>query len=333
MFFKRLSISLIIFAALLFSTQPLYAVDVYLGGQSIGIKLDYDGVLITGTYDISIDNKTYNPSSDGFKKGDLIIKINNESVETIQELSHAIEKDLNSDMTLNLTIKRQNDILKKQLHYQYINNEFSTGLYVQDGMSGIGTVTCYLLLSHKFAALGHMMGDAENRSILKNGTIYDSYIKNIRPSLKGDPGEKIAEIGDIELGKVYDNNQLGIYGTYNPEILSSLDIISTANKNDVKKGNAYFLTVIEGDEIKKCDIEITSINLNAKDGLKGITFKVTDKQLLNQCNGIVQGMSGSPIIQDGKLVGAVTHVLVNDPTRGYGIFIENMLEAAEKGAN
>lgn len=328
MLFKRLSISLIIFAALLFSICPAYAIDVYLGGQSIGIKLDYEGVLITGTYDISIDNKTYNPSSDGFKKGDLIVKINNHSVKTITELSDCIERSLPLNKPLSLTIRRNGKTLTKELHYRYVDNEFSTGLYVQDGLTGIGTVTYYLPSSKSFGALGHLMGDSENRSNLTTGSVYDSYIKNIRPSLKGDPGEKIAEIGDVELGKVNDNNQFGIYGRFHSINSSTLDKISTQTKENVKKGNAYFLTVIEGDEVQKCDISITHINLNSKDGLKGITFEVTDKELLNKCNGIVQGMSGSPIIQDGKLVGAVTHVMVNDPTRGYGIFIENMLDAA-----
>ena len=329
MFFKRLSISLIIFVALLFSVQPLYAADVYLGGQSIGIKLDYKGVLITGTYDISIDDKIYNPSSQGFKKGDLIIKINDQSIDTIQELSDVIEKNIDSKKSLKLTIIRQNNVIEKELYYQYVDNEFSTGLYVQDGLSGIGTITYFQPSSYMFGALGHMMGESENQSILQNGVIYDSYVKKIKPSLKGDPGEKIAEIGDIELGRVYNNNQFGIYGKYNPANFSSLEMISTANKNEIQKGNAYFLTVVHGDQVEKCDIVITHINLNSKNGLKGITFKVSDKQLLKKSNGIIQGMSGSPIIQNGKLIGAVSHVQVNDPTKGYGIFIENMLDAAE----
>lgn len=329
MLFKKLSISLIIFVALLFSVSSAYAIDVYLGGQSIGIKLDYEGVLITGTYDISIDNDIYNPSSDGFKKGDLIIKINNQKVKTILELSKCIEQNIPLNKPLVLTINRQGKIIEKELHYQYMNNEFSTGLYVQDGLTGIGTLTYYLPASNTFGALGHFMGDKENRPNLTSGSVYDSYIKNIRPSFKGDPGEKIAEIGDVELGKVNDNNQFGIYGQYHSINTNKLDIISTGDKQNVKKGKAYFLTVIEGDEVKKCDIVITHLNLNSKDGLKGITFEVTDKVLLSKCNGIVQGMSGSPIIQDGKLIGAVTHVMINNPAGGYGIFIENMLDATK----
>ena len=329
MLFKKSSISLIIFVALLFSINTAYGADVYLGGQSIGIKLDYEGVLITGTYDISIDNKTYNPSSDGFKKGDMIVKINDQSVKTITELSDIIEKSLSLNSPLSLTVKRDGKTFTKELYYQYINNEYSTGLYVQDGLTGIGTVTYYLPASKTFAALGHLMGNEENSSNLTTGSVYDSYIKNIRPSLKGDPGEKIAEIGDVELGKVHNNNQFGIYGKFHSMNSASLDMISTGTKNDVKKGYAYFLTVIEGDEIKKCDIMITNVNTNSKDGLKGITFEVTDKELLNKCNGIVQGMSGSPIIQDGKLIGAITHVMVNNPKGGYGIFIENMIGATK----
>ncbi len=329
MLFKRLSITLIILAALLFSIQPIYGADVYLGGQSIGIKLDYEGVLITGTYDISIDNKTYNPSSSGFKKGDLITKINNQPVKTISELSKCIEDNLPLNKPLSLTILRSGKTFEKELHYRYEDNEFSTGLYVQDGLTGIGTITYYSPDSHKFGALGHMMGNGQNDSNLKNGTIYDSYIKNIRPSLKGDPGEKIAEIGDVELGYVNENNHFGIYGKYNANAISSLELISIGKKEDIKIGEAYFLTVLEGDEIKKCYINITKINLQSKNGLKGITFEVTDKVLLKKSNGIVQGMSGSPIIQNGKLIGAVTHVIIDDPHTGYGLFIENMLDAAE----
>lgn len=299
-----------------------------LGGESIGIELNYDGVLITGTYDISIDNKTYNPASDGFEVGDLIVSVNHLFVDSISSLMKSIEKDIESNKKIILEIKRNQKTFEKELKYQQSNKKFSTGLYVQDGLAGIGTMTYYNPSTHRFGALGHLMNDVRLSSdmIVKKGKVYNSYVKKINPSYNGKPGEKIAEIGSIEIGTVLDNNNYGIYGTYEESQIKDKTSISTASIDEVKKGKAYFLTVLQGHQLVKCDINITQLKKQNKPDVKGITFEITDKKVLSITNGVVQGMSGSPIIQDGKLIGCVTHVDVNDVHKGYGLYIDWMLK-------
>jgi len=306
----------------------VYAAEVYLGGQSIGIELDYDGVMITGTYDISIDNKKYNPSSDGFLSGDLIVKVNQQPIDSISLLMEIVEKEIEQHKDIQLTLKRGHQTIQKELKFQEKDGKFSTGLYVQDGLTGIGTMTYYDPQTQSFGALGHMMYDVSlsSETIVKNGSVYYSYVKKIKPSENGAPGEKVAEIGTVEIGTVFDNNNYGIFGKYDESMLSNKQLISTASADEVKEGKAYFLTVLNGHEIEKCEINITKLKSQKQPSVKGITFEITDQKVLSQTNGIVQGMSGSPIIQDGKLIGCVTHVDVNNVHQGYGLYIDWMLE-------
>lgn len=328
MLFKRLSIALIVGLSVFTQSISIYAADVYLGGQSIGIELDYDGVMITGTYDISIDNNKYNPSSDGYLSGDLIVKVNQTSINSISLLMDAVEKEIANDKMINLTLKRKNREIQKELKIRESDGKFSTGLYVQDGLTGVGTMTYYNPNTKNFGALGHIMADVSLSSdtIVKKGKIYNSYVKNINPSKNGKPGEKIAEIGSIEIGSVFDNNNYGVYGHYNDFKNQDQKIISTASIDEVKEGEAYFLTVLDGHTISKCSIQITDLKKQDEPSIKGITFEITDKKILSLTNGIIQGMSGSPIIQDGKLIGSVTHVDVNDVHKGYGLYIDWMLD-------
>jgi stage IV sporulation protein B len=172
------------------------------------------------------------------------------------------------------------------------------------------------------------MSDSDGDEQLIDGSIYESEVKNIRKSQNGDPGEKIASINKKEvIGSVEKNNTYGIYGEYVNVVKDEL--IETASINEVKKGKAYIYTVIEDDKIDKFEIEITNISKQNTKDIKGITFKITDKKLLNVSNGVVAGMSGSPIVQNGKLIGAVTHVVVDNVRYGYGIFIDWMLEESD----
>ncbi len=328
MLFKKLSITLIIVFSILAQTFNVFAAEVILGGESIGIELDYEGILITGTYDISIDNTKYNPSSDGYQTRDLIISVNNHKVKSISHLMENVEKEIEKHNEITLQIKRNNVILDKKLKYQENNGKFSTGLYVQDGLTGVGTITYYNPTNHHFGALGHIMNDVElsSTSVVKKGKIYNSYVKKINPSQNGKPGEKIAEIGNIEIGTVFDNNNYGIYGSYLQSQLLKNQTISTATIDEVEEGEAYFLTVLDGHTISKCQINITHLKKQTKPDIKGITFEITDEKVISLTNGIVQGMSGSPIIQNGKLIGCVTHVDVNDVHKGYGLYIDWMLE-------
>lgn len=328
MLYKRLSITLFVVLSILFGSSSVYAAEVLLGGDSIGIELNYDGVVISGTYDISIDNKSYNPSSDGFLSGDLIEKVNNKTVKSISDLMKIIESDIEKQKPIILTIQRDGQTFTQELKIQYNQKQFSTGLYVQDGLSGIGTMTYYNPSNQQFGALGHIMNDSKlsNDIPLNQGKVYNSYIKKIRPSENGQPGEKVGEIGSVDIGTVYENNNFGIYGSYIDTQILHKETISTASMEEVKKGDAYFLTVLNGHDIQRCRIKITHLKKQKQPDIKGITFEVVDKDVLKQAQGIVQGMSGSPIIQDGKLIGCVTHVDVNNVKIGYGLYIDWMLQ-------
>ncbi|MCD8029053.1 MAG: hypothetical protein LUF02_10475 [Erysipelotrichaceae bacterium] len=327
MLLKKLSITLIIVVCSICSFNNVFAIEVILGGESIGIQLNYDGVMISGTYDIIVDNKTYNPSNDGYEAGELITHVNNKKIDSLDDLTNIIENNIENNQSITLTLISHEKQITRTLKYQQKNNQYSTGLYVSDGLTGIGTLTYYNPATQHFAALGHMMYDISLSSdmIIKEGSIYNSYVQSVIPSSNGNPGEKIANIDSIEIGTVFDNNNYGIYGEYT--ILSKdYQMISTASIDEVEKGEAYFLTVLEGDTIVQCDIEITQLKKQSSPSIKGITFKINDKKILNLTNGIIQGMSGSPIIQSDKLIGCVTHVDVSNVEYGYGLYIEWMLE-------
>lgn len=328
MFFKKTAIALISVISLTFQSFNVFAEDVIIGGESIGIKLNYDGILITGTYDIEINNKSYNPRSDGYLAGDIIKKINNYPVTSIHDLSVHLKSEIENKHNINLIIERNHQTLSKCLKVQCKKNTFSTGLYVQDGLQGIGTMTYYNPNTHNFAALGHIMSDSycNKNTNLKNGVVYESSVKKIIPSENGNPGEKIADINDIRIGSIYDNNQYGIYGSYKKSLQNHGQHISTANIDEVKKGEAYFLTVLDGKIITKCPIVITHLKKQDTPSVKGITFEIKDKRFLSLTNGIIQGMSGSPIIQNDKLIGCVTHVDIHNVHKGYGLYIDWMLK-------
>ncbi|MCD7807984.1 MAG: hypothetical protein LUH02_01470 [Erysipelotrichaceae bacterium] len=327
MLFKKLSITLIVVVCSIWSINDIYAIEVILGGQSIGIQLNYDGVMISGTYDITIDNETYNPSRDGYQSGHLITHVNGERVHSLDDLSECIEEKINENQSISLTILADNKIVTRDLKYQLNNDQYSTGLYVTDSLTGIGTMTYYNPATKHFAALGHMMYDVSLSSdaIIKEGSVYSSYVQSIVPSTNGHPGEKVADIDSVEIGMIFENNSYGIYGNYTT-ISNNNQTISTASMDEVELGNAYFLTVLEGDTIIQCAIEITHLKKQSSPSIKGITFRIVDEEILDKTRGVIQGMSGSPIIQNDKLIGCVTHVNVKNVEYGYGLYIDWMLE-------
>ena len=235
------------------------------------------------------------------KAGDYITKVNNNKIENINDFTSEINKD--DDKTkIDIEYNRNGKSYTGSLKLVESNGEYKTGLYVKDTINGVGTLTFIDPNTKIFGALGHEIADKNTESILNidDGSIYYSYITGITKSENGNPGEKEATYDDkLKYGVVKENTKSGIFGNYTSDI----------------------------EEITEYNIEIEKINLNDK--TKNIVFKITDENLLNKTGGIVQGMSGSPIIQDNKIIGAVTHVIVNDCTKGYGIFITNMLEEAE----
>lgn len=325
---KIKSFSLLLLFALLVLPSKIYAYSdyIYVGGENIGIKINSKGVLVVGTYSV---NGIDVAQKSGIKNGDMIIEINNNKVSSIDDMVSQISKA--NKESIQVSYIRENKKYNTDLNVIKDSNIYKTGLYVKDSITGIGTLTYIDPQSKIFGALGHEIKESNTGIILeiKDGTIYNSTVTSIDRSSSGNPGSKNATLDySKEIGKISNNTEKGIFGKYN-DIIQNKKLYKVANEKDIKTGNAKILTVLEGSEVKEYDINIIKINL--KNGeTKNIIFEITDKELLNSTGGVVQGMSGSPIIQDNKIIGAVTHVVVDNPIKGYGIFITNMLEEGEK---
>ena len=318
------------------STEVSAEKTVIPGGKCIGVALSTDGVLVVDVSDVvSSDGKHTSPAKDaGIKSGDLIQSFNGNEIESVSDLNTAINSS--GGKASSVKLNRNGNIREVLITPKVSQSDggFKIGAWVKDAASGIGTLTFYDPDTKSFAALGHGICDSETGNLLTvgDGNILSSSIVSIDKGEKGVPGELNGIFKDDEpiLGKITDNNDCGIFGTCESNILTGTQTVPIADRDEVKLGSAYILANVEGNSIEKFDIEIIRIMPKAISSQKGMIIRITDEKLLNKTGGIVQGMSGSPVIQNGKLVGAVTHVFVNDPTRGYGIFIENMLAEAEK---
>ena len=301
-----------------------YSDYIIVGGENIGIELKADGVMVVGFYKV---NNEYIANKAGLEIGDMITAIDNQEVNSIYDLTNKIKT---SDGNITIEFKRDNTTKYIDLQLtKDANNNYKTGIYVKDSVTGIGTLTYIDPNTKLFGALGHEITDSRTGKMLviSGGSIYESKVTDIEPSSNGVPGEKNAQINlEGTQGTIYENTIKGIFGTYTDEIDNS-KLYKVAKPEDIKEGKAEILTVLNDDIIEKYEIEITNISTNQE--TKNISFKITDEALLEKTNGIVQGMSGSPIIQGEYIIGAVTHVVVDNPHKGYGIFITNMLEEGE----
>jgi len=294
---------------------------VVLGGENVGINIQSDGILIVGFYD---DNAKKN-----LKIGDLIVSINDQEINSINDMLRLI--DTNSQkISLKIGYKRGNNLYETTLDLESDENGvFKTGLYVKDSITGIGTLTFIDPETDKYGALGHSITDSKTniKFEIKDGKIFKSDITSIDKSSDGKPGEKNAKFYfDTVYGTIEKNLDTGIYGTYSDDYNSN-NLIEVASINEIEIGKAYIRTTLDDNKIENFDIEILSIDL--ENDTKNILFKITDLELLEKTGGIVRGMSGSPIVQNNKLIGAVTHTVVSDNTKGYGISIIKMLESME----
>ena len=318
---------LLTFFIILFCTLNIlaYSKSVIPGGESIGIKIESDGLIVVGFYKV---NDKY-IASDNIKIGDNITHINNKRVYSISELSNVIEKSNTDEVDVKLL--RKNKEVNTKLKLVKEDNLLKTGLYVKDNVVGLGTLTYIDPVTKIWGALGHeiLLSETNSRIEVKNGNILMSKVTSINKSRNGKVGSKNANIlFNKKIGTINKNTVNGIYGDYT-STLPRKDTIEIANFNDIKKGHAYIYTVTNNTELKKYKINIVDKYSSKKNTTKAISFEIIDKDLINKTGGIVQGMSGSPIIQDDKLVGAVTNVLVDNVTLGYGILITTMLETGE----
>lgn len=328
----------------LFGLLPLREVDVriaddlrlYPGGQAVGVALRTKGVLVVGTSDLTGASSPARLA--GVKPGDVILEADGQPVANTDELTKRVAAYGGAPMPL--TIQRGEDTLSLTLlpKRDGQSGEFRIGAWVRDSTAGVGTLSFYGVIREgggvQYGALGHAITDADTQQILTvgEGEIMSADVVDVRKGQKGHPGELKGSFlrENRVLGTLTRNNPFGIYGTLTAPPAHPLypDGLPIGRRSTVHEGAATILCTVDAGGMKEYDVEIVEVSRKAGLSQRSMVIRVTDPELLEKTGGIVQGMSGSPIIQDGKLIGAVTHVLVNDPTRGYGLFIENMLEAA-----
>ena len=301
------------------------------GGMPIGIYMETDGVMVLGTDEIkSSDGSSTSPAKHLVKDGDYIVGIDEEEVENKQELIEVMQNM--SKKTVILHLRRKMEYIDVKIHpAKDEEGKYKLGIWVRDNVQGLGTIT-FLNANSEFGALGHGIHDVDTSELLEisEGTLYETSIQNIKKGQNGSPGgmEGIIVYNHYNvLGSITSNTETGIYGKIDrvDKVFKNQEAYPAASKEEIKTGKEYIRCAVSG-EVKDYEIQITKIDLHPGEVNKGIEIRVTDEELLRITGGIVQGMSGSPILQDGKIVGAVTHVFVQDSTKGYGIFIENMLE-------
>lgn len=303
-----------------------YSENIIVGGETIGIEAYSKGVVVVGFYKV---NGKY-IASETLKVGDTILEIEGVSVSSIKEMTSLIDKNIKNGK-VNALIKRNNKTKKVVLNLVKDGSVYKTGLYIKEKVTGIGTLTYIDPETKIYGSLGHeiMISESTNRVEVRKGEIYKSFVNGIDRSINGRVGSKNASIDyQTELGTVTKNTSVGIYGIYNKTI--NKETTSVAKWEEINLGKAVIRTITDGSKVEEYEIEITSLNRNAIDTNKSITFKVTDKTLMEKTGGIVQGMSGSPIIQNGKIIGAVTHVVIDEVNKGYAVFIRTMLEEGER---
>lgn len=322
------------------NVQVLPPRSVYPGGQSIGVKLRSAGIMVVGYKKVPIaDGPPISPAERAsIKVGDRIARVDGQALNEARELTRIVEHAGRSGKTVTLEVMRGTERLtvpiKPVLDSQ--DNTFKLGLFVRDSAAGVGTLTFYDPEKQTYGALGHVISDLDtNRPIVAGGgAILPSLVTSIDRGEAGKPGAIRAVFPEegLPLGTIERNSAYGIFGRMSemPAHPFYSEPIPVALAEEVHEGQAEILTVVDGQNVERFTIEIEKIVEQNVPTTKSMIIHVTDPRLLEKTGGIVQGMSGSPIIQDGKLIGAVTHVFVNDPTRGYGVLIEWMLQESDK---
>ena len=315
--------NLLMMTAFLMSSINIPTQDIIPSGENIVFEIKTEGVIISGTYKVIIDDYSYDPLKDSdIRVGDIILEVNHIKVSSIKDFLDTLNSFSESD-SVDLLLKRDKAKIGKKLKIKKLDNIVKTGLFVKDKVLGVGTLTFIDTDNNVYGALGHEVIDTISNNLLEvsQGSIYKENVLNITKGTNGNPGEKLSTTNlNVKFGDITSNTEYGIFGHLDSTKGTSY-INQFAKRNEIKLGKASILTCIKGNKVEEFEIEITSLK---EKELKGITFKITDKRLLEKTGGVYSGMSGSPIIQNGKLVGAVTHVIVNNITTGYGIYIEEM---------
>ncbi len=302
----------------------VYAYDrVIPGGETIGIEVHSNGVLVVGFYEVN--GKKIGKDS-GFKIGDTIIKVNDTKVYNISSMMKEVNETRGNN--IKFTLIRKQKIKEIEMNLVNDDNTLKTGLYVKDQINGLGTLS-FIVEDRKFGGLGHeiMESTTLQKFEISTGEIYNATVDDIIKSYDGQAGEKNATYDKSEIvGTITENEATGVYGTYNGSI-DDKEFVSVAQPDEITLGDALIRTVVDDDIVEEFTIEIIDIFKNSEN--KNILFEITDQRLLEKTGGVVQGMSGSPIMQNDKMIGVVNYVIVNDTSKGYGIFLTTMLEEIE----
>ena len=311
----------VLICILCLSPSVLAAEELIPVGQVIGIELA-DGSVTVAAFDEKLGS---NAKAAGLQVGDRILTMDDKKVTCARDVRYVLER---SDGTVDVSVARQGKEKHLQLTPQITKDGPKIGIYLKQGITGVGTVTWYDPETGDFGALGHGVNDPDGALLqMEQGTAYGATVQAVKKGEVGDPGQLVGAMSDpAPVGQVLKNTPSGIFGKSQKGWAGQS--LSVAQTDEIKTGPAVIRSTVKDSSVQEYSVEILKIYPNSHSSGRNMLIKVTDPRLLETTGGIVQGMSGSPIIQDGKLVGAVTHVLVNDPTTGYGIFIENMLNAA-----
>lgn len=305
---------------------------VNLGGNLVGIKIYTDGLLVVDVQDVDTINGFVNPGQkSGIQKGDIITHVNDEIVRSVSEFSQRVAVCEGKDISV--TINRDDNTLYFSLTPAYSESEgkYRCGLWLKDSTAGIGTLTFTDPETKMFASLGHAIYDSDTKTVLSvsDGDILKATTNGCEKGTKGETGQIKGTFSTDDFGDILENNEFGVYGVYDNEKINNNSLFPVAGQSEIKTGDAQIISTVSDSGTKVYDIEIEKINYTSDKQSRSMVIKVTDEELIEETGGIIQGMSGSPIIQNGMLVGAVTHVFLNDPTRGYGIFAQTMIDTAE----
>jgi len=330
----KFDVTLKIFGVIPFSTVNVEVVDelhVAVLGTPFGMKLYTEGVLVVNVTEVKTTNGKVKPAEKGgIKKGDYIISANGKAINTNEDLSEIVENS--GGNAIEFLIKRNGKTKTLNIPPALCSetDKYKIGIWIRDSSAGIGTLTFYSPASGVLCGLGHGICDEDTGTVLKldSGEIVTAQILSVEKGTVGSPGQLNGRFGSKTIGKICHNCSGGVYSYPNGNVDTS-NLTEIALKQEIKDGKAKILCTVKGDTPKLYDCEVAIRSSAYHSATQNMIVTITDENLINKTGGIVQGMSGSPILQDGKLIGAMTHVLIDNPEKGYGIFAENMLENAQ----
>ncbi|MGI6279313.1 MAG: SpoIVB peptidase [Acutalibacteraceae bacterium] len=334
----KFDVDLKMFGIIPFSTVNVQVVDelqVAVLGNPFGMKIYTEGLLVIDLTDVQTENGPVNPAKDaGIKKGDYIVSVDDQKITTNEDLMRIVEQSNGNEMNFNIVRGKKKLSFKLRAVISTETGSYKVGVWVRDSSAGIGTLTFYSPSANILCGLGHGVCDEDTGSILQldSGEIVEAEIYDVERGIAGCPGQLVGKFTDKTIGTIKYNCSSGVYSTPIEEIEYS-SLTEVALKSEIKNGDAQIYCTVNGTEpdYYSCKVSIKANHFSSK--IQNMIVTVTDSRLLEVSGGIVQGLSGSPILQNGKLIGAITHVLVDDPTMGYAIFAEKMLETAKSVAN